>query len=828
VTALARILSSFATWALTHRLRFAFGSAVASIGSGVVAVATTPWRGALVLATLVAVPTALLFVWLWLRGAGPPGAGSVGWRVGRFLALMVLSSAALVGGLLGVAVVVGRLLADRVERVDYRLMWVGLAVVFFVLGTLLSWWFRSFQRTVIGGRSRLWITATLTVVTLTAGLVWLTSREPSFEMNRDDRMQAREAGLGQYDLLLVIDPADAVSQQLIEMARHDVASGNVNGPFPPALQGTTRYSVAYGLAVPEPRDGRRPLWRLVEPPTLDTIELTESLARIPIRDRRPASASYGRLLVDVLEDRRVRWRNGAQRGVAFLLEDLPTLGELDGYMGRVGDAISEWADSTVACPDFLAGRAEPSLGDDQSVPVGWGDALAVHCKRRIAYREWAERGRRAGSRPPPPVAVHALTGETRRARDAPWWTWIRALDGVFHRPVLNAGPTPDTSTADADQLLHDARELHIGAPVGDLPDLAMTYRPHLFFDTDENFFPLDVDWLLSETGEHEICDRKSGPDNCESFSGHLGLAGALDEAIDFRGGGRLDLVAGENGPPRMYVHVRAANGRLYLGYWWFFRFNTSPWRTQVNCLPGLTLGGLTCHDHEGDWEGVTVVLRLDRTRVLPDPYYLQNLIPEAVIYDTHGHPVQWPWEDVELVADPGHYATHPAVYVAAGSHASYPVSCQRKECNQKLANSGLGDGGFDGAKVWRQNERNRCIPEPLDGEPRRGPCLLALPSTRDGSLGVLWNAFPGRWGKAVCTRIAKVCSQVDGPRSPSFQSRFREPWNAVRGPRAELLRLRRIGKSHATSAPRWPPRPWPTPEGETAPGDTTLPDRARS
>ena len=74
----------------------------------------------------------------------------------------------------------------------------------------------------------------------------------------------------------------------------------------------------------------------------------------------------------------------------------------------------------------------------------------------------------------------------------------------------------------------------------------------------------------------------------------------------------------------MYVHIKEISGRLYLGYWWFLPFNVSPWRSDVNCLPGFTFSGLTCHDHDGDWEGVTVELSLHRKPLLGQIPVLQR------------------------------------------------------------------------------------------------------------------------------------------------------------------------------------------------------------
>jgi len=145
-----------------------------------------------------------------------------------------------------------------------------------------------------------------------------------------------------------------------------------------------------------------------------------------------------------------------------------------------------------------------------------------------------------------------------------------------------------------------------------------------------------------------------------------------------------------------------------------------------------------------------------------------------VIFDAHGTAVRWPWTDVE------HHGgtSRPVVYVAADSHASYPVACT-DDCDQALRGESLGEGRFDGRKRWDLNEDAVC-----EGG-SRGHCLQALPSTRDGTAGTLWNAFPGWWGSANCTALAKVCAMVDGPASPSRQGRFRHPWRPV-APNGEM------------------------------------------
>jgi hypothetical protein len=764
----------------------------------------------------------------WSRAPGPTVVGGIPRRLGRFVVLVVLSVFALGGAVVGVAVWLGRLLASSIEPVDVIWMYLGLLILVITVGALVVWWSSSFSRIMRDRPQRWWVTGCVTLLVVGAGLGYLSHRKVAGEQDREGKEQSRQAGRGLYDLLLVVDPADPVSRQLIRAARRDVARDRAGRPFPGPSAGVL-YDFAYGIAVPQRRHGGDPLWRLVEPPTNDERELADSLARIEIRrGAAPAAGSYGRLLTDTLIQERVRWRAGAQHGVAFILQRLPSLAELDRYVRSDRDAIPEWAEPATACRNYLDRHPARLLSEDQSSPVSWGDALSVQCNRRQEYREWEDKGRPVGAevRPLPPVAIHALTGEDRRSRDVRWWTWVRALDGRFHRPAVSVDE--NGRHLDAPQLLLDGRDIQTGVPVGQLAELARVFRPHLFFDSDEKFFPVDVDWLLAEKG-NEVCDRQGGPDNCEPIEDSRSLVGALDEYIDFEGGARLgrDLVGRDADPARMYVHVREHDRKLYLDYWWFFHFNSSPWQPEVNCLPGLTFGGLSCHDHEGDWEGVTVVLGLVHDQVVPDPYRIDNLIPEAVVYEAHGHERRWPWSKVELAADRHNYATHPVVYVAAGSHASYPAGCRSDQCNQRLSGHGLPDGGFDGAREWPYDKSEKCSADQVTTSGARlGPCLVALPSTRDGEHGVLWNAFPGAWGKATCTVIAKVCSQIDGPRSPSTGNRFTEPWSIGNGPMGELKRVRqRYGAPVAGTPTRWPPDPWPPSGDKPTPAEPTLPNR---
>ena len=805
--------------------------AVLSAGSAVGAVlANAP--GLRLAAASVAIAAGAVW-WLWCRRFGGPR-GHFLRRLGWWLVVVMLSSAATAGILIGVATWVGRWLADRegplnVPKLDLRGVTFsvydgGVLFLALVVGALFTRWIgcaceafgctpsfkRLYRRILLAGAMVLVLFGSLTA-----------RHVPNEELDPTESRRARELGGGRYDRLLVIDPADPAGRRLIQLGRQLVAERREPALVDPPAR-TVGYDVAYGLAVADPPDGDRPLWRLVEPPTDDPYELAASLAGIEPRDGPPASGSYGRLLADAVIPQNVRWRTGAQRGLLFVLDELPSLEELDGPAPGTA-AIARWADPALACGEF-APSPPPPLPESRSEPVPWGRALAEQCREPVSSR----------------AALDVLAGENSRGRVADWRTWARALGGRL------------TSWGDADPggqwMIDEARDQLTGQPVGELSQAIDAFRPHLRFDRDEQFFPVDIDWLLTpelrqgrmpvpcvdqevvfgqlecaprvpDDEVNRVCDRKTGKDNCRDIANAASLVGDLDEFIDFAGGGRLgrDRIGKNRGPSRMYVHVREHERQLYLGYWWFIPFNASPWRPEVNCLPGLAIKDRTCFDHEGDWEGITVVLDKLNERALPDPYRLSNLKPAAVLYESHGKTTRWPWELVELATEDDRlYASHPVVYVAKGSHASYPAPCDDDEdCDQDLAGNGsLGEGGFDGGTAWTYNNDCAEFEFGTTGE-NLGPCLIALPATTDGSRGVLWNAFPGRWGKATCSIIAKFCSAVDGPQTPSLQKRFREPWivggegvpRTLRGARA-----RSGGVAGNRTQPIWPPAGRPIPD----------------
>jgi hypothetical protein len=726
-------------------------------------------------------------------------------RVARFALFTLLGLIAFVAAFVAAATLLGLAVEDRRSPINRFWLDAGVVLLALVALWLVAATVRSFWKVVLRVKPSFSVAAAFGgapgtlrlpafVVSFAFALPFvlvggcaLTARDTPRETDVESHETVVRRVKGEYDLLVVIDPGDPIGRRLINVARRERAAGRLGSLFQPTVD-ADRFDLAVGIAVPQPPAGRRRLWRLVEPPTSDYRELEQSLAAIPRTSDGPSPGSYGRLLVDSLAGK-VKWRPDADRGVAFLLDDLPTTEQLDRYVpaGTSRETVPPWTRAVTACEKLMKSRRSLTVPRSPAVPIAWEEALGHQCAG-------------SGDRP---LALHAITGDTDLDDGARWMTWTRALDGRFEARALGA-----VEPTEAEWALGEAGDAHTGRPTGGLEQVVREFRPLLRFDAGERLRPVDVDWLLEHApqgGHHDICDHRAGPDECETLDRESDLAGSLDEYISLgsRARGGVDLAVDRPGSvARMYVHARVRQDKLYLGYWWFIPYNSSPWRSELNCLPGFTIADLSCFDHQGDWEGVTVIARIEESRLYLDPYRLDNLEPEAVLYDSHGTSYRWDWPQLDRVPGPSGEETRPVVFVAAGSHAAYPAGCRRIRCEQGLGKGSLGEGRFDGLGDWEFNDDAACFADQIDSDGERsGPCLLALPASRDGEHGALWNAFPGRWGAAVCSFVGKFCYQTDGPRSPSRQIRFRAPWSKQNpGDLKQLKRYRRAYASSGSSA----------------------------
>jgi hypothetical protein len=298
-------------------------------------------------------------------------------------------------------------------------------------------------------------------------------------------------------------------------------------------------------------------------------------------------------------------------------------------------------------------------------------------------------------------------------------------------------------------------------------ELAARFRPWLEFDSGELWRPLRISALLDE-GDHRFCTRSAAGPRCvpiqsaAEFDNLTRAAGALGPAtyIDLKGGSVPDYHGPEQCAPledcgtkprsTIYYHVTESNNRFYIDYWWFLRFNHFP-----RSLPSFSCHSQTareadvCDEHEGDWEGVTVVTPPDESDRV-----------DYVVYAAHKGTFRYTASQLQM-----HEGTRPTVYVAQGSHASYPVACSH-DCSQPpgLAVDGLVDlpeSNFDGKSGWARNGETCPANAP-------GSCLDSLTAQA-------WTNWPGQWG-AGCGDACGKSETASSPRSPGLQSRYQTPW----------------------------------------------------
>jgi hypothetical protein len=251
--------------------------------------------------------------------------------------------------------------------------------------------------------------------------------------------------------------------------------------------------------------------------------------------------------------------------------------------------------------------------------------------------------------------------------------------------------------------------------------LALRLRPHLLFDSGERWRPLDVDRFLAEPG-HLACPAGPGA-VCTPLTSAAQLTPAVDH-LDLRGEGPPDE---PRTPSAIYARVTRDARRVAIDYWWFLRFNAYGFAS-----------------HEGDWEGVTVIADRRGARVL------------TVHFAAHTDVWRYPAPVVQLDG------RRVRVFVANGTHASYPRACLRR-CRQ--TDGLVAETRFDGRRAWAGNTAAGC----------RGRCVRLLPVSADGAPAG-WNAWRGRWGVTTAPAAA-------APLTPSFQRRYQHPFAARSSPR---------------------------------------------
>lgn len=196
------------------------------------------------------------------------------------------------------------------------------------------------------------------------------------------------------------------------------------------------------------------------------------------------------------------------------------------------------------------------------------------------------------------------------------------------------------------------------------------------------------------------------------------------------------LKAEGKAPPTTYAHIAHQVGRhgLALQYWFFWYFN------QFNDL------------HEGDWEGMQITFAADTPRrALAEG-------PSEMILFQHAGGERADWEDSKVEKE----GTHPVVYPAAGSHATF------YDATVYVQNGSKGSGvGCDNTS------------EPLR-ELRLHPVAIPTFPTTTGHFK--WLTYFGHWGQ-------KEPGYNNGPTGPLTKTQWLEPFSWMEGQRTTSPRV---------------------------------------
>ena len=210
-----------------------------------------------------------------------------------------------------------------------------------------------------------------------------------------------------------------------------------------------------------------------------------------------------------------------------------------------------------------------------------------------------------------------------------------------------------------------------------------------------------------------------GPTTYLDFPGDPRRPGCTYETDEKSRIEELDLV------PSVYARViyDEEESKLALQYWFFWYFNH--WNNT----------------HESDWEGIQIqwddVAGVENALATP---------PSRIGYSQHGNGELANWGDDKVQLEDG---THPLVYPAAGSHATF-------FSNDTFLAWGERNSGFGCDIAAPESVRT-----PLD--------VILLPNDVDPTGEFAWLLYWGRWGE-------RQPGSFNGPRGPMFNNRWDEPF----------------------------------------------------
>lgn len=232
--------------------------------------------------------------------------------------------------------------------------------------------------------------------------------------------------------------------------------------------------------------------------------------------------------------------------------------------------------------------------------------------------------------------------------------------------------------------------------------LASKYSPFLYYEEEEKFFPVTIDYHLNNSNLNQslltevIIDPEPKPSTIGIYTNR-----DLNYYLDNRLGSVNDSAIEKDYTSKrgdlgytIYCHVVKDTYKgdefIVIQYWMFYAYNEG-----------------TMNTHEGDWEMVQVVLD-------------SKLNPVETMYSQHTGGQRTSWDSTSKDGD------HIKVYVARGSHANYYRPYQGK---LSLASDVVGDNG----KVIEPDDYDLII--------------LGETGAANHSADQAWIDFAGRWGE---------------------------------------------------------------------------------
>ena len=296
--------------------------------------------------------------------------------------------------------------------------------------------------------------------------------------------------------------------------------------------------------------------------------------------------------------------------------------------------------------------------------------------------------------------------------------------------------------------------------------LLQKFAPRIFLHSNENRWPVTVEWLLGRSTlrySHDGCSDCSilpyGSVNASNITEHFhqnkhspfyylpwkacSHKGTSNSSASYTGGTNdtffLQYDDGAHngnrwGPWALYGHAYSKNGYIVLQYWQLYAFNDS----------------FASANHEGDWEFTAVAINSEE-------------VPQSVAFYRHGRVEVYAPDEVQWVG------MHHVTYSAKGSHGQYANRVSSGDCDgtrftdraQGFADSC--DTGF----AWDS------------WDPRFGP-IVNIGEKFAPINGANWLRYSGKWGEIG--GASDFVKWTSGPPGPAYRDAKHWSWAPSEAP----------------------------------------------